>query len=565
MPKFTSISYKNLSSTGNNFIKIQLDRSSSTLIGGANGAGKTTLGFALSYALFGKFPSGANLQAAINSVNGKNLLVKLDFSERGSDYHVVRGEKPKKFEIYKDGNLIDQNANARDYQKILELIIGMDYKVFTQVVLLNKEKYVPFMEMGAADRRKIVEDILDIRIFSEMNDVCKKRIKENDREMSNTEHKIDIKNAGIAGQQKLINEIQDSLNESQEKSKVEIESNQKLSQKYKNMKFKLIDQINQIDISGQAKAKKRKSDFEKLAVQFESQINMAKKNAAFFEDNDHCPTCEQSISEDKKSEKKEECDHKVSEVQSTVSEMMDELQKTIAEVEEYEKLEEKRRKLRIEVDQLDFKIREVESAIKRLQKASENDSSADKLETAISYYNDIEKEIESLRNDLEKLIKKDEDLKKLRGMLKDDGIKADIIKEYMALMNKKINEYLQAMNLYINMVLDENFKESFKAMHKEKFTMSNLSTGQKTRVNLAIWLALLEISSIKNSVVSNVLFLDEILEALDAEGVKDTTNLFKEKLNDKNIFVVTQRFDEFQDLFRNQIQFKLNQGFTEIV
>lgn len=565
MPRFNSIEYKNIQSVGNHPIRIQLDHSPNTLIGGHNGSGKTTLGFALSYGLFGKFPSGTNLQSAINSVNGKNLLVKVEFSERGSDYLVARGEKPKKFEIYKDGELIDQNANARDYQKILELIIGMDYKVFTQVVLLNKEKYVPFMEMSAGDRRKIVEDILDINIFSEMNDVCKKRIKENDREMSNLEHDIDISNTDLKGQQKLINEIQETVNESQDKTKKEIDSNNLLLKKYEKMKSKLQAQLNDIDTSGLAKARKQKREFEKLAIQFENQIATAKKNAKFFEENDHCPTCDQEISDEKKSEKKEACDHKVSEVQSTVSEMMSELEKTVNEVEEYEKLEEKKQKLRIEIDQLDFKINEVIAANKRLYKASENDSSTDKLNKAIEQYDEIQSSLGILKDDLEACIKKGEKLSKLRLMLKDDGIKADIIKEYMALMNRKINEYLQAMNFYINMSLDENFKESFKAMHKEKFTMSNLSTGQKTRINIAIWLALLEISSIKNSVVSNVLFLDEILENLDAEGVKDTMNLFKEKLSDKNVFVVTQRFDEFQDLFRHQIQFKLNQGFTEII
>ena len=565
MPKFTSIEYKNIQSVGNHPIKIQLDKSSNTLIMGKNGTGKTTLGFAISYALFGKFPSGVKLQSAINSINKKNLSVTIKFTERGSEYTVIRGEKPKKFEIYKDNEMLDQNAHSRDQQKVLEQIIGMDFKVFTQVILLNKEKYIPFMDLAMAERRKIVEDILGISVFSEMNDVCKKRIKENQREVANSENQMNMNRVKLDGQQKLINQIQESLNEAKQETQSYIDANLDFIGKQEQIHSKLSKQIDSIDLSGHPAVKQQKREFEQLAVQFDAKQKSINKINSFFNDNDTCPTCKQDITDELKADKQHECDSSIKEIHSTLSEMMGELDKVVKQNKQYEELITKKSDLMNELRQIEFKIKEATTSNSRLMKSLDNVSSTDKLDTEITYYNEIENSLVDSKAALEELIKHGEDLEQMRVMLKDDGIKAVIVKEYMNLMNKKINEYLQAMNFYVNMILDENFKESFSAMHKENFTMSNLSTGQKTRVNIAIWLALLEISSIKNSIVSNIMFLDEILENLDSEGVKDVMSLFNEKLSDKNIFVVTQRAEEFNDLFRSSIEFKLNQNFTEIV
>lgn len=244
--------------------------------------------------------------------------------------------------------------------------------------------------------------------------------------------------------------------------------------------------------------------------------------------------------------------------------MLGELEKAIEQDKMYKKRSDEWNVLFHRSQQIQFSITSVKRDIESIIQASEKTSDNDKLEEAITEYDNLEASLNGLRDDLETVLKQRSLLEMMRTILKDDGVKSVIVREYMNLINRKLNEYLQSMNFYINMTLNENFNESFAALHKENFTINNLSTGQKTRVNIAIWLALLEIASIKNSVVSNVIFLDEILENLDSEGVKDVMLLFKEKLSDKNIFVITQRFEEFSDLFRSQIKFKLNNGFTEI-
>ena len=565
MPYFKTLEYKNLQSVGNHPIKIQLDRSTTTLIGGPNGSGKSTMLYAFTYCLYGKFPSGAKLADVINSVNKKNLLTKVEFTERGNDYQVIRGEKPKKFEIYRDGELLDQHAHARDQQKFLELILGMDYKLFTQIVMLNKERYVPFMEMGAADRRKVIEDILDISIFSVMNDIVKGKIKENQQEQANISREVDIKTAKLEGQQRLINEIQSTLESSKSSNQALIKEKRDEYDALVNEIFSLNQDYNDLSVDGYDKVKKQKKEFEMLAIQFEQKVNGYKKNLKFFEENDHCPTCGQDITADLKQEKQHECNEKINEVQDTVSEMIVELEKVAKKNAEFKEIEEKKAEIKNEIKIKESSKRYIKTEIDHLIKESESNSNDEKLQEHIDLYYEIERSIISTRESLEEVIIQGEQLEMMRNILKDDGIKSVIIKEYMALINKKINEYLQAMDFYVNMTLDENFKESFGAINKEKFTMNNLSTGQKMRVNIAIWLAFLEVASIKNSVVSNVLLLDELLENIDAEGVGHIMTLFREKLSDKNIFLVTQRFKEFEDQFRSSIQFKLNEGFTEIV
>lgn len=563
MPKFTSIEYKNIQSVGNTPIKISFDKAN-TLIGGHNGSGKSTMGLALTYGLFGKFPSGVKLTDAINSVNKKNLLVKVYFKQRGSDYIIVRGEKPKKFEIYKDGDLQNQDAHSRDQQKTLEVILGMVYQMFTQIVMLNKERYVPFMEMSAGDRRKVVEDILGISVFTTMNDICKQRAKDKQNEIVNLDRDLKIKQTEEQGQTKLIQQIQISIDEAAKNIDSEIKD---LSKSLDEKESELVDinnKINNIDVSNRSKIKKSKKDFEVLALDFDRQIKTAKKNAKFFIDNTECPTCNQTIDNNLRKSIELDCDNEVNRINDIISEMMVELEKVIKKEEDVDGLYEKRNQLERLKAKYEDEVVFFKDRLISLESKKETSANKQELDDAIDEYNKIESYIETTKFKLEEVYIIQERLENLKTVLKDDGIKAVIVKEYIDLMNKKINEYLQSMNFYINIKLDENFKETFHAIHKENFSMANLSTGQKTRVNIAILLALLEVAAIKNSVVSNVLFLDEIFEPLDADGVKDVLSLFKEKLSDKNIFVITQRFDEFNDYFGDSMRFKLNSGFTEV-
>lgn len=565
MIEFTGVEYKNLQSVGNHPIKVSLNRSSSTLIGGSNGSGKSTLLTAIAYCLFGKTLSGIKLQSAINSINKKNLLTKIWFKKNGEEFCVIRGEKPKKFEIYRNDELLDQYANARDQQKFLEVILGMDFKLFTQIMVLNKERYQPFMEMGAADRRKIIEDILDISIFSEMNEVTKQQIKELQRQEANLDKNAEVLRTKLSGQQTLINEIQNSIAEQSKDLQLEVNTIRKKIEDKEQEEKTIQDQMDEISTDGWNKVKKQMKEFESLARDFENKITQAKKNKKFFTNNDNCPTCEQPITSDLKDQKIKETDDEVNEVHTVIGEMMGELESLKKKDESFKEQDKLFGEKQFELNTVQFQISSLKSDLNSMLSKMSDTSSDEKLRDHINTYNQIESDLNALLEDYRAVIATREDHEMLRTLLKDDGIKATIIKEYNAIINKKINEYLVAMNFFINMTLDENFKEKFHAMNKESFTYDNLSTGQKARVNIAIWLALLEVASIKNSVVSNILFLDEILEPIDAQGIKDVTTLFKEKLYDKNIFVVTQRFVEFEDMFRSSIQFKLNHGFTEML
>lgn len=565
MINFTSLTYKNIMSVGNSPITIDLNKAPTTVIGGQNGSGKSTILLAFAYCFFGKFISGIKLAQAINSINKKNLVVEGEFEKHGDKWKVVRGEKPKKFEIYKNGDLLDQYANARDQQKFLEVILGMDYKLFTQVILLNKERYIPFMEMGASDRRKIVEDILGISIFSEMNEVTKTQISEFKRSQANIEKERDVKKAELNGQQNLISQLQQSI-ETQSAATTEQIKDKKEKLKFKEeQKESLEKELEGLKTEGWDRVKTQLKDFTKLADDFDRQLKDNKKISKFFEDNDTCPTCDQPITEELRAFKVDDAQEKVSEVEKIVSEMMTEVEKVRSQDEYFSDVEQKANQHKSELSNVTYAINNLKTDIESISSKGSNDVDKKKLEEGITTYNDLEDQLESLNERLRSTLEDIESYEDLRSILKDDGVKALIVKEYNAIINKKINEYLASMDFYINMTIDENFKETFHSMGRDTFTYENLSSGQKTRVNIAITLALLEVGSLKNSVVTNILFLDEILEPIDAEGVKDVMTLFKEKLSSKNIFVITQRYDEFENQFQSAIRFKLNSGFTEIM
>lgn len=519
----------------------------------------------LTYCLYGKMLAGIKLNQAINAINKKNLLTTCIFEANGEEWTVVRGEKPKKFEIYRNDELVDQYANARDQQKFLEVILGMDFKLFVQVVVINKERYIPFMEMAAAERRKIIEDILGISVFSYMNEVTKQRIKSLQQDEANLDRDRQVQMKELEGQQKLINEVQNSIKAASESVKQEVEEKQSKIKELKEQFHTITNEMNEISLDGHEKVKNQIKEFEALADEFSRQITESKKLAKFFQENNHCPTCGQDIDEELKVQKANESDDKCIEVQTIIGEMMQDLEEVAAKNKEFEKKSERWSKLSQEQQTTMFQISSLESDVKHILDRSASSSNKEKLETYINTYEDMESRLESLSDDLRAVIETRELHERMRELLKDDGIKASIVKEYNTIINKLINEYLNAMQFYVNMTIDENFNETFHAMNREGFTYSNLSTGQKTRVNIAITLALLEVASIKNSVSTNILCLDELLEPIDAEGIKDVMGLFKEKLSTKNIFVVSQRFDEFEDQFQSAIRFTINQGFTEMV
>ena len=579
--KILKVKYKNIQSCGNTPIQIDIT-DKHTIIGGSNGAGKSLLGNVITYGLFGKFPSGIKLEDAINSINKKNLEVNVTFIQNGFEYIVRRGEKPKIFEIYKDGEMLNQNAHARDQQKELEKIIGMDYNLFTQIVFLNKERYIPFMDMSAGDRRKVVDDILGVKIFTIMNDIVGEDIKILKNQMNTIESDIRMNKTKSDGIVRLIDDAkknaEQNMNDLLDKL-VEYKSSLVIHKReYRDYldKIKLLEDKKQEleqSLVGYDDVVKQKKEFEKIGYQLENKIKSAKKNNEFYETNDNCPTCKQIISKELKSSIKSDCDNVINESNQTANELMKELSELINRESHYLNIKKEIDAVGISILNYKSQIRSSEVLINNIQKeiqSIENKEKANikqddnKIKDYEIEYNGIIETIELLQNRYNDADKQSKSLNQVKGLLRDDAIKSVIVKEYIDLMNKKINEYLSAMEFYINIRLDENFKESFHSINKEKFTIANLSTGQKTRVNIAILLALLEISAIKNSANVNILFLDEILENLDEEGTALVIKLLKDKLYNKSIFVITQRYRELESFFDNSLRFRLNGGFTEI-
>lgn len=567
MLEFEHVIYKNFQSIGNQPIRIDLNRSQTTVVGGHNGAGKSSLLEAISYALFGKPLKKLKLDQLINTINKKGLHVTVAFTKNGKAYKVVRGMKPSIFEFWVDGELQDQSAKSSDYQAKVEYVLGMDYKLFTQIVVLNKEKYVPFMELPAADRRKVVEDILDISVFSVMSDLLKKTVSTLSTEMEDLKYERERLQERMKGQQRLIDEASSNvdvqiaeLNTTISDLGDRVEQLVTESEGYEEELATLADITQKVN-----DASKNKRGFEDIAVKFQANISDLQKTAKFFESNDVCPTCSQQIDDSTKAEKHTECTTKVDGIKASAASMVEHYQKAVNDLnalvtqqQREQSLRQGIRALETDLTRLRAEIKSKVGAVQRLSVESKVDQYQEELNTTRASFDVKSDELEDL-----KLIAESQN--KCKELLKDDGIKASIVRDYIEFINNRLNEYLGAMDFHLNITLNEKFEDKINSINREGFTYDNLSTGQKCRVNLALWLALLEVASLKNSVVTNILFLDEILEPIDREGVGMFMKLVREKLTHKNTFVVTQRFDEFKDHFRSELQFKLSDGFTEIV
>ena len=566
---FKSIQWQNFLSTGNSPNKVLLNKSTTTLIIGKNGEGKSTILDALCFSLFGKPFRNINKGQLVNSINGKKCVVEIEFDVNGKEYKIVRGIKPNIFEIWCDGEMINQDAAVKDYQKVLEQqILKLNYKTFTQVVILGSASFVPFMQLPNAQRREVIEDILDIRIFSTMNQLLKEKAQDTKNEITSVEQEIKSAKDKVEAQQILINTISQAKTESINAIQSKIDANRSQVSESQTEINQLIGEIESLKTQIESK-NKITGDIEKakqLKAKFDQKVETCEHNAEFFTEHEVCPSCSQDIPEDHKSkiihdlhEKMKESNGKITELESVLESLTTKLDK-INEV--VNQITDKNIELSTKnstVTLLNRQISELEDEIKQ-SKSDTGDVDIEKSKLKQLAKDALDKI--SLKTQLQE----QKNLEEVASiLLKDTGIKTAIIREYLPVMNKLINKYLNAMDAYIHFELDEAFNETVKSRYRDDFTYASFSEGEKMRIDLAILFTWRQIAKMKNSVNCNLLLLDEIFDSsLDTAGTDYFLNLMNQFGENSNIFVISHKGDQLFDKFRSVIRFEKRNDFSVI-
>ena len=569
MINFKTLTYTNFLSVGSQPIEIDFNASRSTLVVGHNGAGKSLMLDALSFALFGKPHRAINKPQLVNSINGKKCVVTVDFSIGTKEYRIVRGIKPSIFEIWVDGEMINQESHSRDYQKLLETnILKLNHKSFHQVVVLGSSNFVPFMQLPAQQRRAVIEDLLDISIFSKMNHVLKEtQAKLKDR-LGEAEHELDLVKTKVTMQNTHIDKLvkigesndakyEEELREVEEQIDVYIQSNKELLEEYQEkypVAKEKVDKINKTIASI--------NDTDKgIGVN----IDTVNKDIKFYTDNSSCPTCDHKLSESFREEKIEKSKKWRSKLVDGKNALQDHLAKTMEDLKESQ--EELNRIL-----QLNHTLTTNQSLIAQFNKRADelkkqkNETSSDKdLDRAKIELEDLREARETLSNDKSELIEERHYNDVLSELLKDTGIKTKIIKQYLPVMNKLINNYLQVLDFFVSFELDENFNETIKARHRDAFSYSSFSEGEKQRVDLSLLFAWRQIAKMKNSANTNLLMLDEVFDAsLDIDGIDNLLKIMNTLDAETRVFVISHKQDLLEGKFERKLEFERRQNFTQL-
>ncbi len=564
---FKTVRWKNFLSTGNQLTEIQLDRSPTTLIIGENGAGKSTILDALCFGLFNKPFRNIAKKQLVNSVNNGSSVVEVEFSIGTKEVKVVRGIKPNAFEVYVNGNMINQDANARDYQKHLEQqIMGLNYRSFTQVVILGSSTFVPFMQLPTKARREVVEDILDIKIFSLMNFLLKNKTKELNEETRNVDYNFDLTKEKVKLQEKFIKEVVNNKSEIIAENQQKVHDNQFTINARKEDILALEQDKNNLSYNAeeQARLEDKIQKLSKTEAALQNKRSNHERQIQFFQTNDECPTCEQSITESTKQTQTERRNEKVRE-----------LERAIGELEELENGEKSKldviisnlesiRKHDVEIAKIRASIKEMELFNEKLKKDIETYESGQISEEDKEKLAKLKGQIELIEEQKSKLTEDKFYIDVARNLLQDTGIKTKIIKQYLPIMNKLVNTYLSSMDFFVNFNIDENFNETIKSRFRDEFSYASFSEGEKMRIDLALLFTWRAIAKMKNSTNTNLLILDEIFDSsLDGTGTDDFLKILN-TFHDQNVFVISHKQDMLFDKFRSVVKFEKVKNFSRI-
>jgi len=568
--KFSKLRYKNFLSSGNSFTEIDFTLSPTTLVVGHNGAGKSTMLDALSFALFGKSHRKISKPQLVNSINGKGLLVEVEFSIGSQTYKVIRGIKPNVFEIWVDGNMLNQNSHAKEYQQVLEKnILKLTHKSFHQIVVLGSSSFVPFMQLASGARREVIEDLLDINIFSKMNGLLKEKMSILREDIKENGHQIEMVKTKINAQKKYLRDLS-AVNSAYRKEKedkisavnAEIatlqEQNAKLSQFIVEKEPPLL-----ADIEKNEENRKKLSEFSST---FKTQIKSVVKEAKFFEENEHCPTCDQHIEESLREQKKDKAYKRAKELNTAMN-------KAEKQSEEYDSLAEAYEAMMTAIRNKQNDLNNNNQTISRLQKN----------------ITDLQKEIESLSDTSSDMSKANEELETLNGelfgkqdekyklneqysynqvsaeLLKDTGIKTKIIKQYIPVINKLTNQYLQTLDFFVHFDLDESFNETIRSRFRDNFSYDSFSEGEKQRIDLSLLFTWRQIAKMKNSVATNLLILDETFDSsLDDDGVDNLMKILYSLGEETNVFVISHKAELEDAQFQRRLEFVKDKNFSKL-
>ena len=566
---FKSVQWSNFLSTGNSPNKVLLNKSTTTLIIGKNGEGKSTILDALCFSLFGKPFRNINKGQLVNSINGKKCVVEVEFDINGKEYKIIRGIKPNIFEIWQDGDLLNQDAASRDYQKVLEQqILKLNYKTFTQVVILGSASFVPFMQLPNTQRREVIEDILDIRIFSTMNQLLKEKANETKDAIAKIETEIANAKTKVEAQTAIIKTISDAKADNIKSLETKIVSSTEEIDRTQSEINVIIGEITTLKEQTLGKDKIIE-DLEKaksIRSKIHQKIETCEHHTDFFSEHDVCPSCDQTIAEEYKqkiikdlNEKIEDNNGKIGELETILTNLNEKLS-AINEIQS--KITDKNIELSTRNSTVTLLNRQI----------SETQTEIESTKTDTTNIDEEKRKLKELATDAIVKISTKTSLQEQRNieevanvLLKDTGIKTAIIREYLPVMNKLINKYLNAMDAYIHFELDEAFNESVKSRFRDDFTYASFSEGEKMRIDLAILFTWRQIAKMKNSVNTNLLLLDEIFDSsLDTAGTDYFLNLMNQFGDNSNIFVISHKGDQLFDKFRSVIKFEKRNDFSII-
>lgn len=566
MIHFRKVRWKNFLSTGNVFTEVKLDEQPTTLIIGENGAGKSTILDALCFGLYGKPFRKIKKDQLINSINSREAIVEVEFSVYGREYKIRRGIKPALFEIFENDKMLDQAAAARDYQEHLERnILRLNMKSFTQIVILGSSSFVPFMQLTTSVRREVIEDLLDIRIFSTMSVLLKERISKNKESTS-------LNNKDIDNIEELVTVHEETVKQSNlhkesviEKHSARIEELNKEIESFSDTNESLQNEIE--EIQSQIGDEKKNDEYINKTVGIKNDLkakrNKSEKTAVFYEETGICPTCNQDITEESKQKHIEESTAIIRQIDIALLDLDSKIEKARERRDEIKKIQEdiSKSQKKIAVNQSEIKsaqreIRVLNNEIEKIRNQQENDS-AEKLK-------EFQKRLSAAIEEKKTLLDAREVLDVASVILRDSGIKSRIIKQYIPIINTLVNKYLAAMDFFVKFELDETFVEKILSRHRDDFTYDSFSEGEKMRIDLALLFTWRSIARMKNSANTNLLILDEVFDAsLDTNGCDEFLKIIH-SLDDANVFVISHKGDILQDKFRSCVRFEKHKNFSRI-